>query len=550
MEIVILTLVENTALLLAMMLVFDLLTSQKSVDDGLWRKILAGVILGFLCIGLMSASFVLEIGLIFDTRSVLLSLSGLFLGFIPTLFAMIVASIFRFWQGGTGLWPGILVIFVTGSAGILWRRYRDIRLSNISIAELYGFGVMVHILMLGVLFITLPTNSALNVLRGVGLPVLAVYPLATIALGWLMANRFKREEIASALSASEKKHRQLFETMSSGVIYQNHLGEIVSANPAAERILGVSQIELMGKTSTDPHWNMIDEDGIHIPGTDHPAMVAVRTGKSVGPVIRGIFVPSRNEYVWLSIHAIPIFHPGEDSPHEVYAIFGDITERKRLFDRLVSTLDYKEKLVQELSHRTFNNLQIIQALLAYKLSSHPEYSLKQFVNDINDQIQSMAFAYRQIQKGESLSIIELDSYLESLVLDIVSRYSSDIKVDVEFNLLPMQIFLDSAVPLATIVNELIINSIRHAFPEGESSIGNPQIEVSSSRSEAGEIVLTIEDNGIGWEPDENSNMLSKGGIGLVVSLLEGQLKGAISFDGSNGTQVVISFRDDNHVERV
>lgn len=131
-----------------MMVVFDLVTSRKPVHGEWRRQILAGVTLGGLCIGLMIASFRLETGIIFDTRSVLLSLSGLFLGPLPTAFAMVMAAVYRLWHGGTGVWTGIGVILATGCVGILWRQYRPGRLAGISARELYRFGVVVHLLML------------------------------------------------------------------------------------------------------------------------------------------------------------------------------------------------------------------------------------------------------------------------------------------------------------------------------------------------------------------------------------------------------------------
>jgi PAS domain S-box-containing protein len=132
-----------------------------------------------------------------------------------------------------------------------------------------------------------------------------------------------------ALRESEEKHRRLFETMAQGVIYQATDGTIISANPAAERILGLSFEQMQEMTSMDPHWKMINEDGTEIPGTDHPAMIALRTGETFGPVIRGVLHPDKHSHVWLSITAIPLFQPGETKPSQVYATFEDISERKK-----------------------------------------------------------------------------------------------------------------------------------------------------------------------------------------------------------------------------
>ncbi|MFO1431524.1 MAG: PAS domain-containing protein [Candidatus Competibacteraceae bacterium] len=128
---------------------------------------------------------------------------------------------------------------------------------------------------------------------------------------------------------SEQRYRTLFETMAQGVVYQTAEGYISAANPAAERILGLSLDQMRGKTSMDPAWHSIHEDGSPFPGADHPSMVALRTGEPVGGVIMGVYHPHSGEHRWLRIDAVPEFLPGERKPHSVYTTFTDITERKR-----------------------------------------------------------------------------------------------------------------------------------------------------------------------------------------------------------------------------
>jgi two-component system, chemotaxis family, CheB/CheR fusion protein len=139
----------------------------------------------------------------------------------------------------------------------------------------------------------------------------------------------KIKEAEEAWRASEIKHRQLFETMSQGVVYHSADGAIISANPAAEQILGLSLEQMLGKTSMDPRWKMIHEDGSEVSGTDHPAMIALRTGQKLGSVIRGVFHPDKNTHIWLVITATPLFQPGETIPFQVYATFEDITEKRK-----------------------------------------------------------------------------------------------------------------------------------------------------------------------------------------------------------------------------
>jgi|GEM_PF-1705987 len=148
-------------------------------------------------------------------------------------------------------------------------------------------------------------------------------------------NNLERERLTQeSLLESEESYRRLFETMAQGVIYQAADGIIISANPAAEKILGLTFDQMQDKTSMDPRWKMIKEDGTPVPGTDHPAMIALRTGQQVGPVIRGIYRPDLNSYIWLNIIAIPLFQPGITEPFQAYATFEDITARKQTEEEL------------------------------------------------------------------------------------------------------------------------------------------------------------------------------------------------------------------------
>ena len=132
-----------------------------------------------------------------------------------------------------------------------------------------------------------------------------------------------------ALRASEEEFRALFETLPLGVVYHEADGTIISANNAAAHILGLSLDQIMGKTTMDPRWKMIREDGSNVSGKHHPAMIALRTGHKEGPVVRGVFHPGKNAYIWLSITAIPLFQSGAIMPTQVYATFEDITEKRQ-----------------------------------------------------------------------------------------------------------------------------------------------------------------------------------------------------------------------------
>lgn len=154
---------------------------------------------------------------------------------------------------------------------------------------------------------------------------------------------FKKTE--ENLKLSVEGYRNLFETMSQGVTFQDKDGKIVSANPAAEKILGLSIEQMTGRKSIDPRWNTIHPDGSVFDGSKHPAMKALETGKKVNNVIMGVFNPKNESYTWININAIPQFKIGEEKPSKVYVTFDDITEQikseNKIKQSLKETTDYK-----------------------------------------------------------------------------------------------------------------------------------------------------------------------------------------------------------------
>jgi two-component system, chemotaxis family, CheB/CheR fusion protein len=136
----------------------------------------------------------------------------------------------------------------------------------------------------------------------------------------------RQERAEEARLDSEQRYRRLYETMAEGVIYQDRNGQIVSANPAAERILGLSWRDLEERTSEDPRWQAIREDGSPYEAKDHPSMVALATGLPVRGGIMGLHNPRRDETRWIRINAMPLFTDGASDAYQVYTTFDDITD--------------------------------------------------------------------------------------------------------------------------------------------------------------------------------------------------------------------------------
>ena len=146
------------------------------------------------------------------------------------------------------------------------------------------------------------------------------------------------------LRENEKKYRSLFETLVLGVVYQDYDGQIISANTAAEQILGLTIDQMKGRTSTDPRWKSIHVDGSDFPGETHPAMVALKTGKKVKNVIMGVSDPKNKLTRWIKINSTPLYKNEENIPYQVCTTFDEIKEHQK--DK--ETLDQSQKLLYDI----------------------------------------------------------------------------------------------------------------------------------------------------------------------------------------------------------
>jgi two-component system CheB/CheR fusion protein len=132
----------------------------------------------------------------------------------------------------------------------------------------------------------------------------------------------------TGLKEKDYRHKHLFDSIKQGVVYQDAEGIIFAANNSAQRIMGISLEQMCGRQSIDPRWKSVHENGSEFPGAQHPAMIALKTGKPVTDVIMGIFNPEHDGYRWISVSSYPQLEPDEKKPYLVFSIFEDITENR------------------------------------------------------------------------------------------------------------------------------------------------------------------------------------------------------------------------------
>jgi PAS domain S-box-containing protein len=349
----------------------------------------------------------------------------------------------------------------------------------------------------------------------------------------------------------EAQYRLLFETMAQGVVYLDASGRVASANPAAERILGLSSDQLQGQITFDPRRETIHEDGSPFPGDSHPAMVAFRTGKPVSDVVMGFLPPGSQELRWINVNAIPLFIPGESKPYQVYATFNDITARKQATDQLRASLDEKVVLLQEIHHRVKNNLQVISSLLDMQAMRSLDPLAAQVLQDSQNRVRAMALVHEKLYRSQDLSSIDIAEYVRGVtgyLLGMYADHSRGVSLNVQVD--DVSLDLDMAIPCGLIINELVSNALKYAFPSGEGgtlSEGGPpdgdrrdEICVQLRAQENGRLALVVSDNGVGLPPGLDLNSPESLGLRLV-SMLAQQLRGSLELDRSGGTRFTITF---------
>jgi len=214
-ESILIDLIQNIALLLAFSMLYDYFWTRNENMKNIFYKVGAGIILGILGMILISTPWTFREGVFFDARSIVLSISGLFFGFIPTVIAMIVVGLFRVYLGGDGMLMGVVVIIASSLTGIAWRYLRP-HWRRDNLYELIGMGLLVHIIML-CCTIFLPIHIRVETSKNIAFALFTIYPLATVLLGKLMIRQADNWENKKALDISEKRWQYALEGAGDGV---------------------------------------------------------------------------------------------------------------------------------------------------------------------------------------------------------------------------------------------------------------------------------------------------------------------------------------------
>jgi PAS domain S-box-containing protein len=229
--------INNATLLLALSVVYELSYTFKRRAKR-FGPVLSGIVIGLICIVIMLFPFELMPGLVFDTRSILLSVTALTLGPVPSVIAAVMAVILRIGMGGIGTAMGCSVIVCSVLIGLAARRLGFLRRTRFRWLKVYGMGLAVHAVMLACVFL-LPLEDALRTVAKITLPVMVIYPVGVVLMSLLLIRQAERNEAILQAAEADSRHRSLFNNNYNVMLILDATdGRIVEANPAAVSFYG------------------------------------------------------------------------------------------------------------------------------------------------------------------------------------------------------------------------------------------------------------------------------------------------------------------------
>jgi len=345
----------------------------------------------------------------------------------------------------------------------------------------------------------------------------------------ILANVILRNSTEKELKKSEEKYRMLTEQSLLGtIIIANE--KIIFANRGISNILGFSIDELLSWDLNSIIQHIHPEDISNV--IEKYQQILDEKITSFESEIR---VEKKNEdFLYIRLYLKKIQFQGKSA---LYLNVIDISEQKKNESLLESSLAEKEILLKEIHHRVKNNLQIISSLIVLQEQYINDEKVSDIFKEFQNRIKVMALIHQSLYNSKNLNKIDLSTYVKKLVNNLFKIYSVDSqKINLQLNIEDIDLKLDKAIPFGLIINELVTNSLKHAFSKNENGI----IGVSLKKKRNNRILLDVYDNGKGLPKELNYKDSESLGLNLIHTMTK-QINGKIEIKKKNGTHVKITW---------
>jgi len=345
----------------------------------------------------------------------------------------------------------------------------------------------------------------------------------------------ERKQSEEALKKSEERFKQVAETAEEWIWEVDIKGLYTYSSPGVEKILGYSPQEIIG------HKHFFDFFAPEIKEEYKKNAFEVFAKKESFKGFINININKKGEKALLETSGLPVFN--NDGIHIGYRGADiNITEREKAKEQIKASLKEKEVLLREIHHRVKNNLQVISSLLNLQSGYITDQRSLELFKECQTRVRSMSLIHERLYQSESLSRLSFSGYARALIEDLFHSYGVDREmVSYSMDIIDQPMKIDTAIPCGLIVNELVSNSLKYAFP-GYHQIGRQGlIKISLGREGDGSLALSVSDNGIGLPQGFNIDKVESLGLQLVTTLVE-QLDGRLELKNKDGAFFRIIFR--------
>ncbi|MBN1782310.1 PAS domain-containing protein [bacterium] len=396
--------------------------------------------------------------------------------------------------------------------------------------QLKRFGISEKLLPPGSMIVGKPVPF-LEKHRSVIWTSLIVVVIQTILIVFLLLNRMWRQKIEDALKTEHRLLASLMDNMPDFIYFKDKESRFIRNNRAHLALFRLNrQEDTLGKTNFDFFAREFAQE------TLEDERRIIETGQPIIDKIEDIS-HMKGAPTWVTTTKVPVI----DESGQVTTIIGisrDITDRILASEQIKASLDEKEVLLKEIHHRVKNNLQVISSLLNLQSSYINDPDTLNIFRESQNRVRSMALIHENLYKSRDISRLDLDDYLKTLILGLNRSYQ-DTNGHIEFDLhvedIPLNV--DKAVPCGLIINELVSNCLKYAFPKNKK---DARISIDLSMQDD-HVIVCVRDNGKGMPENFNWDEADSLGLKLVRILATRQLDGEIQYSGKNGTLFRISF---------